>query len=124
MSEGPVANKGEHKTDEKGELSLATTLQKIVPIRIDRLEVRESEFSYIDGHGEGAPNMWVKDIELAIENIVTRKNLDGNVPLAITMRGVAAKTAIVNANILEDPSAFTGQAELSGLELESLYEWT
>lgn len=124
----PVANKSEQKTDEKGELSLATTLQKIIPVRIDRVEVRDSELSYIDGHGAGAPNMWVNDIELVIENIVTRKNLDNDVPMAITMRAVAAKTAIVKliatADLLVDPPAFTGQAQLSGLELESLYEWT
>ena len=124
----PVANKSEEKTDEKGQLSLATTLQKIIPVRIDRVEVRDSELSYIDGHGAGAPNMWVNDIELVIENIVTRKNLDNDVPMAITMRAVAAKTAIVKmiatADVLVDPPAFTGQAQLSGLELESLYEWT
>lgn len=124
----PVANKEGHKTDEKGQLSLATTLQKIVPITIDRVELRDSELSYIDGHGGGAPNMWVNDIELVIENIVTRKNLDGNVPMAITMRAVAAKTAVVKvlatADLLVEPPAFTGEAQLSGLELESLYEWT
>lgn len=103
-------------------------LQKVVPLKIDRIEVSDSEFTVIDGTHPKAPSFWVSEVQLVLDNLVTRPQLDENVPLTLTLRSKVAKTGVLKmlatADLLADKPAFTGQAQLAGLRLESLNEWT
>lgn len=116
------------KEAEQHDLDFGTILHKIIPLRADRIEVRDSELTLYDAKDPNLPSLWVSDLQLVIENIVTRRKLDQNVPLNLTLRAVVAKTgtlkAMATADLLEDKPAFTGQAQLSNLQLQSLWEWT
>lgn len=113
---------------QKDNLDLSKTLSKVVPLRADRIELRQGEVVMIDATDPKLPRLWVNDIELVLDNLATRRRLDENVPLSLTLRGVVQRTGVLKvmaaADVLaDDKPAFTGQAQLSGLKLESLYEW-
>jgi hypothetical protein len=112
----------------KNDFNFAAILQKVIPLRVDRIELREGEFTLVDATDPKLPSFWVNDIELVVDNLVTRKTLDENAPLTLTMRAAVAKTGIIKvlatADLLSEKPAFTGEAQLTGLRLESLYEWT
>lgn len=110
------------------ELDLGKTLSDIVPFRIDRFEVREGELDLIDATVAAAPVLWVKDIALVVENITSRRAMDEEAPLSLTMKALVSKTGVLtvlaHADLLAKKPAFTGQAQLTGLELSTLHEWT
>lgn len=125
VTKGPPADPKEPAVDD---FQISSTLEKIIPFRVDRVEVRESEVTVLDATDTKQPEFWVSELELVLENLVSRKKLDENVPLSLTMRAVIAKTGllkvIATADLLEEKPAFTGEAQLTGLKLESLYVWT
>lgn len=123
-----VDEKPDEKKTASKEFQVSDTLEKVIPFRIDRVELRDSEITFKDSAVPGAPSFWVKEIELVMENLVSRKKLDEKVPLMLTMRAVIAQTGtlkvLASADLLADKPAFTGEAQLSGLKLQSLYGWT
>jgi hypothetical protein len=112
----------------QNDFDFGVTLQKLIPLRIDRIEVREGEFLVVDATDPRFPGFWVSEIELVLDNLVTRPELDQGLPLTLTMRARVAKTgvlkAMATADLHADKPAFTGQAQMTGLRLESLYAWT
>lgn len=111
----------------RNELNLGKTLEAVVPLRVDRFELRDSEVTLTDATDAKRPQFWIKDIEFVAENMVTRDALDENVPLLMTARATVQESGVLKLMVMVDllatKPAFTGQAQLSGLNLESLYEW-
>jgi hypothetical protein len=111
----------------RNELNLGKTLEAVVPLRVDRFELRDSEVTLVDANDAKRPHFWIKDIEFVAENLVTRDELDENVPLLMTARATVQKTGVLKLMLMIDllapKPAFTGQVQLSGLKLESLYAW-
>lgn len=126
--EGKEAAEKLEKEVEQHDLDLGEMLHKIIPLRANRIEVRDSELVITDVTEPKVPALWVSDVQLAIENLVTRRQLDQNVPLNLTMRAVVAKTGtlkvMATGDLLADKPAFSGQAQLSNLQLQSLWAWT
>src|SRR5690349_465779 len=60
----------------KENFDLGSVLGKIIPFRADRIEVRDSEVVLVEASNPKGPELWVSDLQLAIENLVTRKRLD------------------------------------------------
>lgn len=112
----------------QADLDVGSLLEKVIPLRVDRIELRESEFLLTDATDSALPQFWVSDVQLVLDNLVTRKSLDQDVPLTLSLRAVVARTgvlkALATANLHAEKPAFTGQAQLDGLRLESLYSWT
>lgn len=112
----------------RNELDLGAILEKVIPLRVDRIEVRESEFLITDATDGALPQFWVSEVQLVVDNLVTRKSLDQEVPLMISLRALVARTGVLKvlatANLHADKPAFSGQAQLDGLRLESLHSWT
>jgi hypothetical protein len=109
--------------------NLQAALNKVIPLRADRIELRDSELVLIDATEARRPRFWVNDIEMVIDNLVTRKNLDRNAPQVLTLRAMVERTGILKvlatANVIEDKRpAVNGQAQLTGLMLESLHAWS
>lgn len=54
--------------------------------------------------------------------------MDEEAPLSLTMKALVSKTGVLtvlaHADLLAKKPAFTGQAQLTGLELSTLHEWT
>lgn len=127
----PKKEAGKEKKEKKAapeEIDVADTLYGLIPFRVDRVELREGEFLLVDDTEPRRPQLWISNVELAIENIATRRSLDKNVPIAMTMRATAQKSgtfkmmANIDALAGEKP-AFTGQAELIGLELKHVHDF-
>jgi hypothetical protein len=109
------------------DLDLGKILHGVIPFKINRLELRDSEVTLTDATDPKRPKFWIKDIEFVAENLVSREELDANVPLLVSARATVQKTGVlkllVTADLLARKPTFTGQAQLSGLNLESIYEW-
>ncbi|MDP3231512.1 MAG: DUF748 domain-containing protein [Myxococcales bacterium] len=112
----------------KNEFNFGAILEKVIPLRVDRIELKDCEFLLTDATDGALPQFWVSEVQLVVDNLVTRKSLDEDVPLMLTMRALVAKTGVLKvlatANLHAEKPAFTGQAQLDGLRLESLYSWT
>jgi hypothetical protein len=65
---------------------IGAALEKVIPARVDRVEVREGEFLYRDVTAPHHPEFWLHDIELAAENLTTRKRLAGGRPATVSAR--------------------------------------
>lgn len=124
----PEEKKREAPEPSEDPLNTQVMLNRVIPLRIDRVEVRDGEMVLIDSSEPTAPRLWVKDIELVVENLATRRTLDEGLPQALTMRAVVERSGILKvmatADVLEDERpALTGQAQLTGLQLEHLHDW-
>ncbi|PZR18783.1 MAG: hypothetical protein DI536_02575 [Archangium gephyra] len=112
---------------ERNDLDIGKTLEQILPFRVDRFELHDSEVTLTDVTDPKKPKIWLNDIEFVAENITSRQNLDQRAPLMVTGRATVQKTGVLKllvvADLLDEKPAFTGQAQLIGLDLESLYQW-
>lgn len=112
---------------QRNDLDISKTLDAIIPFRVDRFELHDSEVTLTDATDAKKPKIWLNDIEFVAENIATRDELDQRAPLMLTGRATVQKTGVLKllvvADILDEKPAFTGQAQLIGLNLESLYQW-
>ena len=122
-----AARKGAEEL-KKNEFNFGAILEKVIPLRVDRIEAKDCEFLLTDATDGALPQFWVSEVQLVVDNLVTRKTLDEDVPLMLTLRALVAKTGVLKvlatANLHAEKPAFTGQAQLDGLRLESLYSWT
>lgn len=111
----------------RNELDIGKTLDSILPFRVDRFELHDSEVTLTDVTDPRQPQIWLNDIEFVAENITSREQLDQRAPTMLTGRATVQKTGVLKllvvADILDEKPAFTGQAQLIGLNLESLYQW-
>lgn len=111
----------------RNDLDIGKTLEQIIPFRVDRFELHDSEVTLTDVTDPKKPQIWLNDIEFVAENITSRQKMDQRAPLMVTGRATVQKTGVLKllvvADILDEKPAFTGQAQLIGLDLESLYQW-
>jgi len=95
------------------------SLQRLLPLRLKRVELRRGEVTFV---GKDVPKIRVHDIELAIDNIATRRALDKNLPSLLTLRARIQNSGILTvmaqADALASLPAFTGQAQLEHLQLQ------
>lgn len=102
-------------------------LESVFPFRIDRLEVRDSEFLLIDGTVASHPELWFQHLEGTVENFATRRELSQDRPLTLAFRARVQRTGrlalFVNAQPLANPLWFAGEARLEGLDTRDLYEF-
>lgn len=121
-----AAEKANEKLKEKN-LDMGQVLHETIPFRVERVEMKDSEVTLIDATDPKRPAIWLNDIELVMENLVSREKLDQDAPMMITARATVQKSGVLKmlfvADLLDTKPAFTGQAQLTGLNLESLYEW-
>ena len=98
------------------------TIEALMPIRVDRITVRDGRFHFHDFHSEPQVDVWLSDISLVAENLTNVR--DDSEPLPaharLTATPMTAGQLIVTADA--DPLArvprFDVDAELKGMELE------
>ncbi len=108
---------------------VAAMLRKVIPLRIERVEVRDSEFLLIDPTEVGVPKrsaeLWIHHIEATAENIGTRRDLLKGQPSLLALHAEIQRsgklTVFVTADPLADKLNFSGQASLQDLKLAELY---
>ena len=120
------AQKPKPKTETKAP-DLSAQLSKITSLKINRVEILRGELLLRDLGEARHPELWVHGLELAAENLPTRKRLAGGRPTTISARGVIGKsgemTLFVSADPFASPLAMAGRFELRGLRVAELYDF-
>lgn len=97
---------------------LDETLQKLVPFKLDRIEVKNGELLFVDKREKDRPVIWVHRIEATIENFASRKDLARNEPATLALRGIFQKSGQLDVFVAADPFAkgltFAGEVRLKG----------
>jgi len=105
---------------------LVPTLRRILPARLDRLAVRNGEFLFRDLAMPRHPEIWVHKIELAAENLATRRRLAGGEPATLSASAALGRsgqvTMFTSADLLARPLAFAGQLEVRGWKVTELFD--
>jgi Domain of Unknown Function (DUF748) len=118
----------DHERKQKEEVpGLGAQAQKISPLRLDRVEIRDGEILYAESPASGSPRLWLHGIEAAIENIATREALAEGRPTTTTVSAVVQKSGQLTAFVSADPFAkgltFAGRVSLEHLDLRDLYSF-
>jgi len=105
---------------------IRAVLEKVIPARIERIEVRGGEFLFRDLTAPRHPEIWVHHIELAAENLVTRSKLAGGRPATISASAKLGRSGDVSLFASANPFArspdFAGSVELRGWKVAELYD--
>jgi uncharacterized protein YhdP len=103
------------------------TFRKLLPARLDRLEIRDGEVLYRDLTAERTPEIWVHELELTVENVATRRALEHGRPAMLNLRGKLGRSGVMTAFVSADPLAkqldFAGTAEVKGWRVAELYDF-
>jgi hypothetical protein len=106
---------------------LSVTLQKITPLKIDRVEILRGEILFRDVGQPGQPELWVHRLELAAENLATRRRLSGARPTTVSASGVVGRSGamrlFVSADAFASPLAFSGRFDVTGLRVTELFDF-
>src|SRR6185436_12387298 len=80
-----ISNRG--KKEEKksaGVPDVRDALERALPARVNRIEVRDGEILYRDLTAPRNPQIWVHALEIAVENIATREERAGGRPVTVS----------------------------------------
>jgi hypothetical protein len=109
-----------------GPPDLAPVLRKVLPARVDRIDFRDGELLFRNLVMDRQPEIWVHKIEVAVENLATRRKLSGGQPVTISASAMLGRSGDVNlfvsANPFARPLAFAGQVEERGWRVAELYD--
>ncbi|MFL5305118.1 MAG: DUF748 domain-containing protein [Polyangia bacterium] len=121
-----VREKAEKKQAATGAPDLAPMLRKVLPARVDRIDIHDGEFLFRDLVMDNQPEIWVHEIEVAVENLATRRKLSGGEPVTISASAKLGRSGdvsmFVSANPFARPLAFAGQVEERGWRVAELYD--
>jgi uncharacterized protein DUF748 len=105
---------------------VADALSHVMPARIERLEIRGGEVVYRDRNGDDHLELWFHDLELAAENLTTRRSLAGGRPATVSARGLLGRSGrlagFVSADLFARQLDFAGNLLLKGLRVAELYD--
>lgn len=100
-------------------------LRSIIPFKVGRVEVTKSELLLVDGSEATRPKIWIKDIEMSLEDFTNRRKLDEGWPATFALSATVQKsgklTVFVTADPLSDVLKLAGRAELKHLKLADLH---
>jgi hypothetical protein len=101
-------------------------LRKVIPARVQRIEVRDGEVLYRDLTAPRHPQIWLHALELSAENLATREDLAGGRPATVNGSAKLGKsgdvTLFVSANPFAKQLAFAGEMSLKGWKVEELFD--
>src|SRR6185503_13274794 len=101
-------------------------LRQAPALAVEQIEVRSGEVLYRDLTTEGAPELWLHGIEVAVENVATRPELAHGRPVAVTARALLQRSGSVTSFLTVDPYVegltFAGRTQLRGLRVAELYQ--
>jgi hypothetical protein len=121
-----ISNRGKKEEKKAGVPDVRAALQRLLPARINRVEIRDGEILYRDLTAPRHPKIWLHDLELAVENIATREELTGGRPTTV---GGSAKlgrsgdvTLFVSANTFAKKLEFAGECGVKGWKVAELFD--
>jgi hypothetical protein len=101
-------------------------LERVIPARVARIEIRDGEILYRDLTAPREPEIWLHGIELAVENIATRPKLSRGHPVTVTGSAKLGRSGDVTLFASADPFAsklaFAGDFALKGWKVAELFD--
>ena len=101
-------------------------LLRALPAQINRIEIRDGELLYRDLTAPRDPEIWVHDLELAVENIATRPDLTGGRPVTVSGSAKLGRsgdvTLFVSANPFARKLEFAGKVSVEGWKTAELFD--
>jgi len=101
-------------------------LRKVIPARVQRIEVRDGEVLYRDPTAPRHPQIWLHALELSAENLATREELAGGRPATVNASAKLGKsgdvTMFVSANPFAKSLEFAGEVSLKGWKVAELFD--
>ncbi|HXU04849.1 MAG TPA: hypothetical protein VN903_28000, partial [Polyangia bacterium] len=81
-----IAKRDKKEKQAAGLPDVRDALERVTPVRVARVEIRDGEVLYRDMTAPRTPEIWVHDIELAVENLTTRPKLARGRPVTVSGR--------------------------------------
>ena len=107
-----IINRGRKEGAKAGVPDVRRALERVTPARVTRVEVRDGEILYRDLTAPRQPEIWVHDIEAAVENMATRPGLAHGRPATLNARAKLGRSGGVDDVRLGQP--FCAQAGIRG----------
>lgn len=105
---------------------LDEVLEKMIPVKVDRLTVKNGDLTFIDKTVPELPRIRMTEIDATLENLATRPALAEGQPTMIALSALLQRSGRLTGFLTADPLAqgifFAGRFELKGLKLRELRE--
>src|ERR1700682_621054 len=110
--DGPKLNLIAGKSKARSQLNIAdpelgTKLKALSPLDVERIELKGAEVSFADETGNGAPALWLHEVDATVENLATRVGLSHGEPTTLAASGTLQKTGQVSVFVTADPLSKT-----------------
>jgi|CXWL01.1.fsa_nt_gi hypothetical protein len=106
--------------------NLAQVLEEIMPLKVDRVQVKNGDVTFIDKTVPELPRIRLTEIDATLESLATRAALSQGEPTTVALSAKLQRSGRLTVFFTADPVAqglyFAGRAELKGLELRELRE--
>ena len=103
---------------------LSAKLEKIMPLKVDRVQVREAAMLFTDKTKPEFPNIWIHKVDATLENLATRAALSRGEPTSVALSGTIQDSGELSAFLTADPLAkglfFAGRASIQNFQLNEL----
>lgn len=106
--------------------NLAQVLKEMVPFKIDHVQVRGGDITFIDKTVPELPRIRLTELDATLENLASRPALASGEPTTLALSALLQRSGRLTVFFTADPLAqglyFAGRADLKGLELRELRE--
>jgi hypothetical protein len=123
---GPPSKAAKEKAQEKKpSFSLPDALRKMAPFDVDRIEIKNGELVFVDLSKPARPELWLSNLEVAVENVASRAGMARGRPVLLTASAKVQHSGdmalFVTADPWSDTLNFSGRASIERLATSELY---
>ena len=119
-----AAHRKQDRQLEPGIPDLSSKLEKLLPLKVDRVEVRRAAVLFTDKSKPDFPKIWLHDVDLTLENFATRAALARGEPTTLALSGTLQDSGQLSVFLNADPLAkglsFAGRMQLRDFQLKEL----
>ena len=122
------ARKSAGKSADKsaGVSDVEASLQQLLPLHVDRIDVVDGEILLRDDTIETTPEIWVNRIDATLKNLASRRELAEGRPASLALSGRLGRSGAIALKLSADPFAnplkFDGELSLRDWKLVELYD--
>lgn len=114
------------KAPASGLTGLEESLQQVLPLRVDRIDVVDGELLLRDNTVETTPEIWVNRIDATLKNLATRSELARGRAASLALSGRLGRSGAAAMKLSADPFAnplrFEGEFSVRDWKLVELYD--
>lgn len=103
---------------------LSEKLTKMIPLTVDRVQIREAAMLFTDKTNADFPAIWIHKVDGTLENLSTRAALARGEPTSVALSGTIQESGELSAFLTADPLAkgifFAGRASVLNFQLNEL----